>query len=67
MLDQIAVDRNRSPRFTECVNLVATMEFERIGALDRNRIAVPIKRDPLLARAHPRLTATDRFRSGPAA
>ena len=46
-LDQIAVDGNRSPRFTDRVNLVATMEFERIHAFDRNRIAVPIKRDPL--------------------
>ncbi len=46
-LDQIAVDRNRSPRFTDRVNLVATMEFERIHAFDRDRIAVPIKRDPL--------------------
>ena len=45
--DQIAVDRNRSPRFTDRVILVATMEFERIYAFDRNRIAVPIKRDPL--------------------
>ena len=46
LLDQIAVDRNRSPRYIDRVNLVATMEFERI-AFDRNRIAVPIKRDPL--------------------
>ncbi len=29
------------------MNLVYTIEVERIGAFDRNRDAVPIKRDPL--------------------
>ena len=46
-LDQIAVGRNRLWQFTDRVNLVYTIEVERIHAFDWNRDAVPIKRDPL--------------------
>ena len=46
-LDQIAVARFRLWRSTDRVNLVYTIEVERIGAFDWNRDAVPIKRDPL--------------------
>ena len=46
-LDQIAVGRNRLWRSSGRVNLVYTIEVERVGAFDRNRIAIPIKRDPL--------------------
>ena len=45
-LDQIAVGRNRLWQSTDRVNLVYTIEVERI-AFDWNRDAVPIKRDPL--------------------
>ena len=45
-LDQIAVARFRLWRSTDRVNLVYTIEVERI-AFDWNRDAVPIKRDPL--------------------
>ena len=46
-LDQIAVARFRLWRSTDRVNLVYTIEVERIGAFDWNRDAVPIKRDSL--------------------
>ena len=46
-LDQIAVSRFRLWRSTNRVNLVYTIEVERVGAFDWNRHAVPIKRDPL--------------------
>ena len=46
-LDQIAVGRNRLWQSTDRVNLVYTIEIERIHAFDWNRDAVPIKRDPL--------------------
>ena len=43
-------DRGRAESLTaitDRVNLVATMEVERIHAVDCNRLAVPINRDPL--------------------
>ena len=46
-IDQIVVGRNRPQRSADHVNLVYAVEIERIHAFDRNRIAVPIKRDPL--------------------
>ena len=46
-LDQIAVARFRQWRSSGRVNLVYTIEVERVGAFDWNRDAVPIKRDPL--------------------
>lgn len=52
--DTIARTQTRSrslgfaqPRSSGRVNLVCTIEGERMGAPDRNRIAVPIKHDPL--------------------
>ena len=46
-LDQIAVARFRQWRSSGRVNLVYTMEAERVGAFAWNRVAVPSKRDPL--------------------
>ena len=46
-LDQIAGTRFRLWRSSGRVNLVYTIEVERVGAFDWNRHAVPIKRDPL--------------------
>ena len=46
-LDQIAVARFRLWRTSGRVNLVYTVEVERVGAFDWNRDAVPVKRDPL--------------------
>ena len=46
-LDQIVVARFRTKRSADHVNLVYSVEIERLGAFDRNRIAVPINRDPL--------------------
>ena len=45
-IDQIAVGWNRLWRSIDRVNLVYTIEVERIGAFDWNRDAVPIKCDP---------------------
>ena len=45
-IDQIAVGRSEVA-IHDRVNLVYTIEVERVGAFDWNRIAVPIKRNPL--------------------
>ena len=46
-IGQIVVGRNRLRRSADHVNLAYLIEIERIHAPDRNRIAVPINRDPL--------------------
>ena len=46
-IDQIVIGRNRLQRSADHVNLVYTIEVERIHVFDWNRDAVPIKHDPL--------------------
>ena len=46
-IDQIVVARFRPQRSADHVNLVYAVDIERIHTFDRNRIAVPIERDPL--------------------
>lgn len=53
-IDQIAVGRIYLRCSADRVNLVATMEIERIHAFDCDRDAVPIKRDPLYFPGHRR-------------